>query len=737
MFQELSSEFEPKKLLPSLMAGLVIGIIATNLTISFTALIYSGELIAYLPMGISLALFSLAVISIISALSSSLPGIISGPRSSPAAILGLGTAVIASSLAGKVSPDEIFLSVVAMVAFTSILAGVFFLLLGQFNLGNLVRFLPYPVIGGFLAGIGLLLVRGSLRVLTGASFHFADMAVFFQSEIFFKWFSGFLFALFVFFTTRKVKHFLVMPGILLGAIAFFYLILAVSGTSVAEAGAKGWLLGPFPESGGWKLLTFSAFSQANWGAIFAQKSVIFTVLILSAIATLLQVTGIELAVGQDMDLNKELKSAGWANLFSGLSGGMRGDPAPSMSILVDKMGAKSRLVGIFVAVFAGIILMVGMTMLSFLPKPIVGGLNMYIGFSFLTKWLYDGWKKFPKSDYAIVVLIFGVIGAVGFLQGVGVGLVAAMILFVVNYSRGKVVRHAMSAQSYRSNVERPRLYQQLIQQKGHWLYIAELQGFVFFGLANQLLEQVREKMDAGRLSPRYVLIDFRFVTGIDSSAALSFTKMKQLAKRKNIILIFTHLSEKIHKQLEIDLLSSGENTIWRIFSDLERGVAWCEDQMIETFESVGFAVKPKTLVEQLEESLPKSVPPEELLKYFEQEEVEKGFFLIQQGDSPKGLFFIESGEVTVLLELASGEKVRIRTAGEGTVIGELGMYLNTPATAFVVTEKPSVIYSLFAEKLCEMEEKDPEVATAFHRFIARLLAERLVDNTRALEVFRM
>ena len=736
MSQKTFPKFDTKKIFSSLVAGIMISVITVNLTISFTALIYNGELAPYLSAGISLALFSVVVISIVSALTSSLEGIISGPRSSPAVILGLSTATIASNLAGKIPPEEIFLTIVAMIALTSILAGGIFLLLGQLKLGNLVRFLPYPVIGGFLAGIGLLLVRGSLRVLTGASFHFAQIPFFFQPEIFFKWFSGFVFALLILISTRRIKHFLVMPSILVASIALFYLILWISGIPIAEASAQGWLLGPFPKSEGWHLLTFAAFSQANWGAILTQTNGMLTVLVLSTIATLLQVTGIELAVGQDMDLNKELKSAGLANLLSGLSGGMLGYPAPSMSILVHKMSANSRFVGLIVAALCAVTLFFGNSMLSYLPKPIVGGLNMYIGFSFLTKWLYEGWKKFPKADYAIVVLIFGVSGAVGFLQGVSVGLVAATVLFVVNYSRGKVIRHTTTAATHRSNVERPRLYQQLIQKKGHWLYIIELQGFVFFGLANQLLEQVRQEMNLSKLSPRYILIDFRFVTGIDSSAALSFTKMKQLAQRKNIILVFTHLSPIVRKQLAIDIFNTGENEIWRIFPDLDRGVAWCENQMIKVFESVGFAVKPKTLIQQLEKSLPKSISPENLLKYFEQKDVEEGYSLILQGDAPKGLFFIEKGEVSVFLELENGEKMRVRTAGEGTVIGELGMYLNTPATASVITEKPSVIYSLFTENLQTMEKENPKIATAFHRFIAQLLAERLVDNTRALEVLR-
>ena len=714
----------------------MIGVIAINLTISFAALIFNGQLSDYLSIGISLALFSVIVIGVVSALTSSLPGIISGPRSSPAAILGLSAAAIASSLSGSVSPDELFLTVVAMIVLTSLVTGTLFLVLGQLKLGNLIRFLPYPVVGGFLAGIGLLLVRGSIRVLTGISFSFSQSALFFQSDLLFKWLSGFIFAMLLLLATRRYKHFLIMPGILMTAIASFYLVLWLSNTSLAEASAQGWLLGPFPKGGGWHLLTFDAITHANWKSIFSLAGNGATILGLSAVAALLQITGIELAVEQDMDLNRELKIAGLANILSGLGGGMSGYPAPSMTVLGLKMGAKSSLVGLFAAALCGVVLIFGSDILSNFPKPIVGGLNMYIGLSFLTKWLYDGWFKFSKADYAIVILILVTIGTIGFLEGVGVGLIAAMVLFVVNYSRGDAVRHSLSAATYRSNVERPRLYQQLIQKKGHWLHIIELQGFVFFGLSNKLLEKVRQEINAPNQSARYVLIDFRLVTGLDSSAAMSFTKMKQLAKINDVVLVFTNLSSQIRKQLDTEVLNSGENIIWRIFPDLDRGAAWCEDQMIQTFESVGFAVKPKTLIEELEKSLPPSIPSDRLIKYFSQKSVDEGYTLIQQEDAPKSLHFIEKGQVTVWLERASGESIRIRTSGEGTLIGELGIYLNTPATASVITDEPSVIYSLSADSLQEMEEKDPDVATAFHRFIAQLLAERLVDNTRALEMLQ-
>ncbi len=226
-YARILHELEPKRLLVNFVAGLIIGVIAVNLTISFAALIFTGNLSDFLSAGISLGLFSVVVIGVVSTLLSSFPGTISGPRSSPAAILGISGATIAGLLAGKVPPHEIFLTIVAMIALTSITTGIIFLVLGQYRMGNLIRFLPYPVVGGFLAGIGLLLVRGSIGILTGVRFAFVHIPRLLQPELLGKWLAGAFFAILLLLITRRYKHFLIMPGVLVSAVLVFYLVLWV------------------------------------------------------------------------------------------------------------------------------------------------------------------------------------------------------------------------------------------------------------------------------------------------------------------------------------------------------------------------------------------------------------------------------------------------------------------------------------------------------------------------------
>ena len=79
------------------------------------------------------------------------------------------------------------------------------------------------------------------------------------------------------------------------------------------------------------------------------------------------------------------------------------------------------------------------------------------------------------------MLILVAMNVVGVLQGVGLGLLVAIGLFVYDYSRTSVVRHALSGASFHSNVDRPPFYNQYLRDHADLIYILELQGFIFFG----------------------------------------------------------------------------------------------------------------------------------------------------------------------------------------------------------------------------------------------------------------
>jgi SulP family sulfate permease len=121
-----------------------------------------------------------------------------------------------------------------------------------------------------------------------------------------------------------------------------------------------------------------------------------------------------------------------------------------------------------------------------------------------------------------------------------------------------------------------------------------------------------------------------------------------------------------------------------------------------------------------------------LFNYLERQEVGKNHYLMLQGDPSDDLFFIESGRVRVVVELDNGRLMRVRTMEAGTVVGEIGLYLGQPRLASVVTEEPCVILRLSASALERMQKENPRLASAFHEFMVRVLAERITQQNRTL-----
>ena len=106
---------------------------------------------------------------------------------------------------------------------------------------------------------------------------------------------------------------------------------------------------------------------------------------------------------------------------------------------------------------------------------------------------------------------------------------------------------------------------------------------------------------------------------------------------------------------------------------------------------------------------------------------------MRKGDPPTEMYFILSGLISIQLELPGGKLIRLRSVRGGATVGEMGLYLGANRTADALVSQPGLVYCLSAQSLKEMGEKDPEVASHLHEWIARLLAERVTANNRTIE----
>lgn len=726
----IARSFDTRQVVAGITAGLVVGLIVVVVSISLATLIFSGGLSQYVSRGIGLFLFGGLTLSLVICLFGSLPGTAISPQDGPAALIAVGAVGIAGMLAGYSTPDSIYSTVVAGIILSSLVTGLTFFLIGQFKLGNLVRYIPYPVVGGFLAGTGWLLTRGAIEVMAGQTLSLQALRSLIQSDMLLRWLPGTVFAVLVLIVLRKVNHFLVWPGIVFSAVILFYGALYLSGTSIEQARSMGLLLQPFPAGGLWLPFTLTDLGRVDWNALLGNLDKLIPVPLVSLIAFLLNATGLELVAKRDIDLNRELRTTGLANLVAGLGGGPAGYHLLGATALGYRMGAQSRLLTLTAALVCGSILFAGGGFISYLPVALLSSLLLVLGLSFLIDWLYDAWFKLPRSEYFIVWIGLVVIATAGFLQGVVAGVVVATILFVFKYSSINTVRDTLNGKIYHSKVERPAVQRDVLHQYGEGIHIFRLQGYIFFGTTDKLLSRIREILEDRSKREHFIVLDFHRVHGLDSSAVSSFTRMRQLADLHDIYLVLTQVSPPIRRQMERGDFKADARV--QFFPTLDHGMEWCENQLLEKHEASTQFIQ-TSIKSQLRGTFPKPELIDRLVAHLELMEVEQDYYLMRRGDPPESMYFIESGRLNVLIETSEGEMTRLSSIRSGTVVGELGMYLKNERTANVVAAQKSVLYRLSTESMRHMETHDPDVASAMHKWIARLLAERMADNNRSIE----
>jgi len=716
-------ELQPSRLIPTLTAGVITGILLVIYAISMAALIFVGPLAQFVPIGIGLGLFTATVSAVVVALTNSLPGIVIMPQDSTAVI----SALMVGAIANELVPTEPALlpTVIMTLAITTLTVGISYWLLGHFKLGNFIRFIPYPVVGGFLAGTGYLLAQGAFNVMADQFFSLAQIPTLFAPSLLVRWLPGCGLGILLVILLRRFNNVFLLPALILGSTLLFYLTLWLTHTPLPAAQASGLLFGNFPDSGLWQPLHFSQMHQVKWPLIGAQGSRLATVTLLSVISLLLNVSGIELSAQRDIDLNQELQACGKANLLVGLGGGIISFHALGLSVLsCAKIKANSRLVGVLAACVCLITLLLGETIVTLFPKFVLGGVALFLGLSFLVEWIYDAWFKLPKTDYGIVILILLVIATIGFLQGVGVGIVVAVALFVISASRVNVTKYSLSGAIHQSHTARSLPQTRILQEEGEQIYILDLQGFLFFGTASSLLNRIQARLNDDALQPlKYVVLNFQAVTGLDSSAVLSFVRLKQLLQQQDIKLVLTHLSAPIRIQLKRGGCLLPHDPVCQAFPDLDRGLEWCENDLLGVIPMRRARTLP--LLIQLNDLFPNRDVAAEFMDYLEAWDAEPGEYVYQHGQPANALDLIEVGEVAVYLDGQQEQTHRIQALGAGNVVGAIDFFRHAPHQTTAIVEAPSTLYRLSTESFQRLQQDHPTVATAFQAAVIQILGDRL------------
>ena len=422
----------------NLVYGMINAVIVLPVLISFGKIIYQDSFFQpYIPTLIRLTTMSGIVHQIMFSTFSSLPFAIGQVQDA-----GL---IFLSKIAGNVvtycesidcTPEQILATTTIGLAVCTAMLGLGLIIVGKLKVASYVQNLPTAVVGGYLAYIGYFCGIGGIRIMAASTGGDTDISFsLFQHE---KTLTLVLPGIFggvgIFVLVRAVRHMAVLPCCIISILASFYAILAFTGTSFKEAKELGWISQSDNPPVWYHMWDFLSVENVVWYALL-QTSQITTWLAMTfvvALSSSLDVAAIELELGRKLDYNHEIKTVGFSNLISGITGGYTGSYIFSQSIFSLRAGIRSRMTGYTVAIIELLSVISPIVITSYIPNFFFGSLLIMICVDLMVEWLWEVRSKVTKAEYLVAISTFILIH----FTSVEYGIILGSFLFAVFYMVG-------------------------------------------------------------------------------------------------------------------------------------------------------------------------------------------------------------------------------------------------------------------------------------------------------------
>jgi SulP family sulfate permease len=227
----------------------------------------------------------------------------------------------------------------------------------------------------------------------------------------------------------------------------------------------------------------------------------------------------------------------------------------------------------------------------------------------------------------------------------------------------------------------------------------------------------------------FVVLDFGMVSGTDSSAIASLTKLRNFCDRNGVTLAYCATSRGIRSVLQRGGFFGGRSR-HQAFADLNAALAWCEDRVINEaaadkgMDLAGFEA-------WLQEQLGDDVQAGDLIAYLERKDTQGAQVLYREGEPADTVDLVAVGNLTVDIAKGDGESLRVRRIMKHTILGEMGFVRRSARAATVASEGPATVFTLTRVNLERMRRERPDLAAAFDDFVMRALADRIDAANRA------
>ncbi len=712
-----------------LTAGLVAAVVLIGNIVSFGALMFPGELSSGIPIVIWAMLIGSCIGGAWIAAATSLPPLASGIDSPTGAVLVLLSASAgADVLAAGGTPHSAVQTVMLLFTAATVLSGALLYGLGKAKWGAYFRFVPYFVVGGFMAATGWFLIAGGVRMTSGRALSLTGITATWTLLQGTRLAAAAAVVAVLLGVRQWVKWAFAMP---VSLVAMWVIgALALRGFGLSDT-VHGFYLPSLGTLSRWSPFDTARGSQMTWSMTAALLPQLLAVTIVALISMVTKVSSIEVGRQASGDLDCEFRAHGLASLIAAPFGGIASGLQVGTSRLLEHAGGATRMSGVFCALALGAVAISNFDLPGLIPIPIIAGLVFYLGYTFILDALWRPFSQRAWFDLGLVTAMMIVCIQYGFLVGIVVGLICACVLFAISYARRGVVRRHVTRADFTSYVERSAIAADYLRDKGAAIQLYWLSGYIFFGSSESVFERIRgDIQELGQGCVKYVVLDFGTVSGADASAVVSFTKLRNFCNQQGVTIIYCALSAANHAVLEGGGLI-GAKSKHQVFADLPYSLAWCEDEMLAR-ASLDLNAGDAGFAPWLQRELGNTADVAQILTYFDRKAVDGSQVLYRQGEPANTIDLVAAGNLAIDITKADGSSLRVRRITTYKVVGEMGFFRRSVRVATVSSDGPATLFTLTRVNFERMRLERPDLGASFDDFILRVLADRVEFANHAI-----
>lgn len=700
-------------------------LVALPAAIAFGVTIYATIGGHYAAYGAIAGILGVAAIGLVASLLGGTNRLISAPSAPAAAVL---SAFALEYIAQDVAPDLVFY----MLMVIAFLAGLFQIIFGAVGLGRLIKYMPFPVVSGYLSGVGLYIIAVQTPIFLGLpqGVHFYEAL---QIPTIWQW-QSIVVGIGTIATMMIAERYLkLIPAVIAALVggSSIYFISAMFDPQLLVAN-NPFVIGELGGNDGINFLQtlsgrFDMLQNFRWSELSILFFPALTLAALLSIDTLKTCVILDSMTHSFHDSNRELIAQGSGNIVSALIGGMPGSGTMGATMVNISSGAQTRLSGFIEGSMAVIAFLLFATFIAWIPVASLAAILMIIGFRMIDKHSIKLLRTRKTSlDFIIIIAVAVTALFVSLIAAAGVGLLLAIVLYIGQQIGASVIYRHQDGTEVRSRIIRSKEENNILNENGKAFSLYELHGSLFFGTANQLYSMLQEDLR----HKKYIIMDMKRVQTVDLTAAHILLQIKDILHDKQGYLLLCRLP---HKLPSGDDLESYFNQVGllkhlspiKVFDDLDDAVEWAENKIIKN-----------SLIEEKKERLlslsefdlfrgRKEETLAEIESLVESRSYKKGDTIYSEGDGTGEIFLIRRGVVRIMLPFSDRKSVHLSTLGQNNFFGEFSFLEGAPHYTDVIAASDTELYVISREAFELFSIHHKKGAYLFMQSLATVLAERL------------